>query len=135
MNIKKVKATYQTFADIADALLNNKSKTLLKVKEGSEKAIHNKAALAGVWDKLQLLIGITRDYANGSYTTIPKGSIIAIAAGLLYFISPIDVIPDFILGLGFVDDAYILSIVFRQVAKDLEKYKTWKANQAKIISI
>jgi uncharacterized membrane protein YkvA (DUF1232 family) len=135
MNNQKLKIIFASFAKIAQTLIKNKNKTLLKVQEGSKKAIENKTSLKTIWDNLQLLFSISNDYAKGHYTAVPKGSIIAIIASLLYFLSPIDLIPDFIAGFGFVDDAYILSIVYRQVAKDLEKYKAWKSAQSKILYI
>lgn len=135
MNRRQVKMSFQAFRVVANILLRSKGKTLVKVKQGISKALQNKAALSKTWDHLQVFLSLTRDYANGSYTRIPKGSIISITAGLLYFISPLDVIPDFIPGLGFLDDAYILGLVYKQVAKDLEKYKAWKDSQAKIIPI
>jgi uncharacterized membrane protein YkvA (DUF1232 family) len=135
MNYQKLKLIFASFAKIAQSLINNKEKTLIKIHEGSKKAFKNKSSLSAIWDNLQLFFSIAKDYSTGNYTSIPKGSIIAIVAGLLYFVSPIDFIPDFIAGLGFIDDAYILTMVYRQVAKDLEKYKIWKAANAKIISI
>ena len=56
-------------------------------------------------------------------------------AGLLYFVSPLDFVPDFIFGLGFIDDVYILTLVYKQVAKDLEKYRLWKERTKQIIHI
>ncbi|MDD3536919.1 MAG: YkvA family protein [Eubacteriales bacterium] len=47
-------------------------------------------------------------------------------AGLLYFVSPIDLIPDVIPGLGLTDDVVILGLIIRQVSSDLDKYKAWK---------
>lgn len=34
-----------------------------------------------------------------------------------------DIIPDFILGLGFVDDAAVLAIVVKRIRSELEKFK------------
>jgi len=81
------------------------------------------------------LFAVAKDYVNGSYTEIPKRSIVAVLGGLVYFLSPVDVIPDFVPALGFIDDIYILNLVYRQVLKDLEKYKAWKDAQAKIIDV
>lgn len=47
---------------------------------------------------------------KGEYKDIPKGSIIMIIAGILYVVSPVDLVPDFI-------------------AYDLEKFKIWKENR------
>lgn len=60
----------------------------------------------------------------GKYKEIPTGSIVAIIIALLYFVSPIDLIPDFLPG-GLVDDALVLGLVFKQVKSDLDKYKEW----------
>lgn len=42
---------------------------------------------------------------------------------------PLDLIPDFLIGLGFGDDAAVLVFVFKQISNDLEDYKIWKAEQ------
>ncbi len=135
MNFNKLKSSFATFTKIANTLLKNKNKTLNKVQEGLKKATENKGSLTNVWDQLQLLFSLIKDYSNGHYTNIPKSSIVAVVAALLYFISPIDVIPDFLVGLGFVDDAFILSLVYKQVIKELDKYQIWKDSQRKIVHI
>ena len=42
---------------------------------------------------------------------VPKGSKAQIVAALAYFLSPVDVIPDIIPGLGLLDDLYLAMIV------------------------
>jgi len=49
---------------------------------------------------------------------------------LLYFVSPIDFVPDFLPG-GLIDDAFVLSLIIRQIKTDLYKYKEWKEMAAK----
>lgn len=51
---------------------------------------------------------------------------VLIVAGILYFISPIDIIPDFIFGIGIVDDALVLKYVLQAVNQELIAYKDWK---------
>lgn len=135
MEESKLKSSFKKFTKTAQQLLTDKNKTLLKVKDGITKASKNKDKLTAIWDKMQLLFALAKDYANGSYNDVSNASIVAIIGSLLYFISPIDVIPDFILGLGFLDDAFIIGYVFNKVAKELDKYQNWKANQKDIISI
>lgn len=129
MNLDKLKKSFKAFTKIASNLVKDKEKTMKTVHDSIAKATANKGALTQIWEQMQLLFSVAKDYANGSYTTIPKGSIVAIVAGLLYFISPLDLIPDFIAVFGFIDDAFILSLVYKQVAKDLEKYQAWKDKQ------
>lgn len=135
MEESRLKSSFKKFTKTAQQLLTDKNKTLLKVKDGITKASKNKDKLTAIWDKMQLLFALAKDYANGSYNDVSNASIVAIIGSLLYFISPIDFIPDFILGLGFLDDAFIIGYVFNKVAKELDKYQNWKANQKDIISI
>ena len=111
----------------ASALINDKEKAKQKIDEAFKKANANKADLESIWIQFELLLSLVKDYFNGTYKDIPKKSIIAIVAGILYFLSPVDLIPDFILGFGLIDDVFIIGLVIKQVTKDLAKYKVWKA--------
>jgi len=117
----------------ASVILKDKAKAGDTIKEALGKAVTNKSDLEGVWAKMLLLFAVAKDYVNGDYTEIPKRSIVAILGGLIYFLSPIDVVPDFIPFLGFIDDVFILNLVYKQVIKDLERYKIWKDSQLKIV--
>ncbi|WP_370635375.1 YkvA family protein [Pedobacter sp. Leaf170] len=126
---KKILDFFKKSENKASVLLNNKSKAKQTINDALGKAVTNKGDLEGVWSKLLLLFAIAKDYVNGHYTEIPKRSIISILGGILYFLSPIDIIPDFIPVLGFIDDVFILNLVYKQVLKDLEKYRAWKDKQ------
>lgn len=45
-----------------------------------------------------------------------------IAAGLLYFISPKDLLPDDIPGLGYLDDAFVIKMVYDKVCNVIQTY-------------
>lgn len=126
MNLKKLKSSYSAFRNKANELIKDKAKTLSKIEEGLEKAAANQASLNSVWHQMQLLFSLIKDYAKGNYTDIPKSSIILVLAALLYFISPLDVVPDFLVGMGFLDDAFILGFVYKRMMKELMKYQAWK---------
>jgi len=126
MNQKDVKNSFKKFTKIAEQLSNDKSKVLIRVQKGLKKAAENEGSLGNVWEKIQLLFSLAKDYSNGNYNNVSRSAIVAIIGSLLYFISPIDVIPDFIFGLGFIDDAFILGYVYKKVVKEIEKYQAWK---------
>ncbi len=135
MNFKKLMSSYAEFNKTASKLIKNNGNTLQKLQEGFKKATANKVSLANFWDELQLLFSLVKDYSSGKYTAIPKSSIISVLAALLYFISPLDLIPDFIMGLGLVDDVIVLKFVYNKMKKELDRYQTWKVAQKNIIPI
>jgi len=133
LNRQKILDFFKRSESKASVILKDKSKANDTIKEALGKAVTNKGQLEGVWAKMVLLFAVAKDYVNGDYTEIPKRSIIAILGGLIYFLSPIDVVPDFVPVLGFIDDVFVLNLVYKQVLKDLEKYKIWKDAQINYI--
>jgi uncharacterized membrane protein YkvA (DUF1232 family) len=47
--------------------------------------------------------------------------------GLLYFVSPIDFVPDFVPGVGFIDDAVVLTLVVRSLGEAVKRYRQSKS--------
>lgn len=131
-NLKKVESSFKNSKEEAEKLIEDKDKTNKKLDEAFKKASANKGKLEEVWNYLQLFFSISRDYINGNYREIPKGSIIAIIGALIYFLSPIDLIPDFIPVIGYVDDIFVLGLVFNQVKSDLDEYEIWKNKSIKV---
>ena len=82
--------------------------------------------LTRLLQNLRLLIPLAMDYWKGTYRDVSAKSIVVFMAALAYIISPIDLIPDYILGLGQIDDAAILGLSLYFLEKDLLKYKEWK---------
>lgn len=132
MNIdqKNIKKLFESFLGKAEKLVNDREKIVGQLKKGFQKATENQGPLVGVWHQLQLFFDLCKDYYEGRYTDVDRKTLIVIVAGLLYFISPLDFIPDFVLGVGFLDDAFILGYVYKKVAGELKKYQDWKDGQA-----
>ncbi len=72
------------------------------------------------------MVSMVRAYAKKEYTEPPVGTIVAIVAALLYVLSPADLIPDVIPGIGYLDDAAVVAFCMKQVGDDLEAYKIWR---------
>jgi uncharacterized membrane protein YkvA (DUF1232 family) len=73
---------------------------------------------------------LLRAYVRGDYRNVPFKSLVLIIAAVLYFVMPIDVIPDFIFGLGFMDDAAVLAWVFSVVQKVVDDFTAWEGSRA-----
>ena len=94
------------------------------------KAQKNKGALARVFADLGALIRLLKAWAARRYRTVPWRTVSLAIAALLYFVSPLDAMPDFIPGLGLLDDVFIVTWVMRAIQKDLEKFRVWEGTAA-----
>jgi uncharacterized membrane protein YkvA (DUF1232 family) len=69
---------------------------------------------------------LARAYLRGEYRAVRLRSVLAVIGGLLYFVSPVDLIPDFFVLLGFTDDAIVLSLAFSVVRQELAAFRAWE---------
>lgn len=65
-------------------------------------------------------------YARGEYRAMPWGVLVAIVSALLYFLMPMDAVPDVFVGIGLLDDAAVLAFVATQVKTDLDRFAKWE---------
>lgn len=127
-----------TETQILDAFKSNKSKAeeILKdtnktedfiksVEKAIRKLLENNNAKE-LLNNIILLFNMFKDYAKGKYKEMPIQSVIAIVSALLYVISPMDLIPDSIPVIGYIDDAAVVAFAMKLIKNDIEKYKEWK---------
>ncbi len=76
--------------------------------------------------QVRLLFEMVKDYWSGQYREVPWYSISVAAATLLYFLSPVDLIPDFIPGIGYLDDVAVVLLCFKAIQGDLKAYCRFK---------
>lgn len=125
--ITKFKAMfYKSNATKASEIIKDKKKAKKLLEEAMQKAKENRSGpVDEMWTTLQLVFSLVKDWIKGDYKSIPKGSLMIIIVGLIYFITPLDMIPDLIPG-GFVDDVVILGFLLKQIGVDIDNYKLWK---------
>lgn len=76
--------------------------------------------------QLLLAVELLRDHVNERSPQIPYHTISVLAAAVLYFMDPIDVIPDFIRDVGTSDDALVIALAVEMVWPGIERYCIWK---------
>ena len=79
------------------------------------------------------VISLIRSYIRKEYKDVPIGSIIAALAAILYVVSPVDLIPDFIPGVGMLDDAAVFVACWKMIHDDVDKYQAWRKQAGKEI--
>lgn len=73
-------------------------------------------------EKGTLLYHYVGDIATGRYKGYSTRALLLVVAALLYLITPVDFLPDFLLG-GFVDDVSLLLYIIQSVGKELARYR------------
>ena len=77
----------------------------------------------------KVILSLVKDYWSGQYREVPYWVISAAALALLYVLNPVDVIPDFIIGVGYLDDATVVAFCLKLIERELQRYKEWLAVQ------
>lgn len=89
----------------------------------------SKLSAADVKDKFYLIGRLFKAYAIGKYRAIPWKPLLLLTAAMIYFVSPIDLIPDVLAGVGLTDDVAVLLAVYNAVNDELDKFITWEKSQ------
>ena len=95
---------------------------LKKLKEISS----DKKTSAKLNDSIRLFIRIINAYTSKEYTYIPWKTICLIVAGLIYFIYPVDLIPDFIPVSGLIDDIALIAWIYESIQDDIQNFLEWE---------
>jgi uncharacterized membrane protein YkvA (DUF1232 family) len=132
LGTKKLEEGYKKFESKAKEYIKKPEKTDVLLKDAGKKADDHKGSLSEIWDSLQLLFDLVGAWRRGEYRKIPTRSIVTIIASIIYFVSPIDLIPDFLIGLGIVDDAAVIGFVLKQISVDLESFRIWRVSHPAI---
>lgn len=124
----KVEEVFEKSKDKAKEILENKDKLDELVKKSTLK-IKESPLMDGL-NEVPTLVDMIKAYANGEYREIPFGSIIAIIIAVAYWVSPVDIIPDYVPGVGYIDDAAVVIFCLNFIKTDFDNFKKWKVEKA-----
>lgn len=117
----------------AQDYLNDPDKldSLLNAARGKSKG--KQGPLGKIWGQFSLLLDLMKHYRTGEYRDVSTKSVMMVIAAMLYFVIPADLIPDILLGFGFVDDVALLAWTINSLDGELEKFRIWRDEQKTII--
>jgi uncharacterized membrane protein YkvA (DUF1232 family) len=98
------------------------------INNASKKANNKKGPLDAVWTQLMACFRLIKAYAKGNYREISWTSLVMIVASVIYFVMPVDLIPDFILFSGLLDDAALLGWTVKTFSSDIDAFIEWESN-------
>ena len=97
---------------------------IAKVTQRAQDIENKLPKLTQVFEQAKIMLSMVKDYWTGAYREIPYWAISAVSMALL-------VIPDVIIGVGYLDDATVVAFCVKLVQRELERYQEWQAVQAK----
>ena len=104
------------------SMLNSAGNKLRRLAENSNE-------LKELKSKLEILMRMAQSHLAGEYRAFPISSILLIVFALVYFITPTDLIPDFIPAIGFTDDASVVFLIVKKLNRDIKKFHQWEEEQ------
>lgn len=130
ITVKKLKKALDTNSEEAKATINNEDKfeRLIQRLENKLKLIPH---IGKYISDIACMVSLVKSYIKKEYTDIPIGTIISIVSTLIYIVSPIDLIPDPIPGVGYIDDIMLFGWVLKSIRSDVEEYKKWRIDNGK----
>lgn len=110
----------------AEEVIRN-PKELLGLLTAAERRLDGVPAgkLTPIKADVQMLLRLLRAYGEGQYRDVSGKNLALAGLGLVYLVSPLDVLPDFIPG-GFADDAAVVGFIIKKVRSELVKFEAWE---------
>ena len=128
---EQVKEALESGYAQSEALLNDKDE-LDDFLYRLEQKINDMPFVGQKFSMIPVMISLVKNYVQGKYTTVPYGTILAVLSALIYFLAPIDIVPDFIPLAGYIDDMAVLGLCMNMVSIDIETYEKWRQAQGLI---
>ena len=123
---------YHRILDRAKAMVedNERLRTLLiKVGDKLSGFANGTKENEGLVLQLRLFIRMIRAHINGVYQSFEPMTLLMFAFALVYFITPIDLIPDFVPALGFTDDIAVVIMIIRRFSTAIRRYRKWEESE------
>ena len=122
---EKAKKALRDGFDVAKDTLDDEDK-LERLFQRLEKKLESIPLAGSALKYIPMMASMVNMYVKKEYTDAPVGNIVATVSALIYVASPIDIVPDFIPGFGYIDDAAVVAACLALIKTDLDEYKSWR---------
>ena len=77
-------------------------------------------------DRVKVILRMVKAYVTGAYRDVQIQNIVLLVGALVYFVTPIDLIADFIPITGYVDDFTVIALVYAKLKEEIDRYILWE---------
>ncbi|MCA0993041.1 DUF1232 domain-containing protein [Bacillus hwajinpoensis] len=125
---RMVKSVFKRMTKKAVSVMKDKDRmqevSIESLKKGA--LYKGRKGMDDMWVDVKTFSRLVQEVRKGRYRDISKKSVIMIVGALLYFVSPIDAVPDLLVGIGLLDDVAVIGFVAGQLKNELEKFREWE---------
>lgn len=129
---KRIREMFERSKRQAENLAKDGQATSDLLNKAFSKAESNRKVLGDVQGDFFALLRMLRAFFLGSYRGVPWKTIVSAVAAVVYFVNPLDVIPDFFIGTGFLDDLSVFGFVLSMIRSDLDAFRMWEKSDQEL---
>ena len=126
--LNRIPKVFQGSRIDAENILEDSEMAAKVLSDAAAKAENLCAQLPCVEEHIRTMLDLSEDYISGQYDRISRESMTTIFAAIIYLMIPMDLMPDFIPPIGFIDDALIIGLVSGEQKQALLDYRDWKGS-------
>jgi uncharacterized membrane protein YkvA (DUF1232 family) len=124
---KRIEAEFALAVKIARAYVEDPERLpALFADAAKEAATMPHEPFQETWPYFQGMLRLIRAYSQGQYRDVSESTLVVIIAAIIYVVNPLDVIPDALPALGFLDDATVLALAVRRSRQALDDFMAWE---------
>jgi uncharacterized membrane protein YkvA (DUF1232 family) len=129
---------FKKFLGTAEEYLKRPTRVKQLLNDAYKKASEKKdigSIAHEAWETMQTLFRLIRASIAGEYTGLPTTTVVAAVAVTIYFMSPIDLIPDFIPVLGLLDDVALVAWFGATIKEEMDRFTEWEKTRPAVMEV
>ena len=124
---KRLEAEFAKAVKSAKSYVENPQRLRGLFEEAAKQAAAMpKEPFAETWPYFQAMLRLIRAYAEGTYVGASESTLVVVIAAIIYVVNPLDVIPDALPALGYLDDATVIALAVRRARPALDEFMAWE---------
>ena len=126
---KRLDAEFAKCVKTAKSYIENPQRLRgLFAEAAKQAAAMPKEPFAETWAYFQAMLRLIRAYSEGTYSGVSESTLVVIIAAIVYVVNPLDVIPDALPALGYLDDATVIALAVRRGRQALDDFMGWETS-------
>lgn len=117
---------FSILSEAASRVLQRRFRVLLLIRQAYDRMLSHSNVFAAVWKDLQTMLRLLLRWVDQSYRHVSWTPLVLIVGAVIYLVTPVDLLPDTLGALGFMDDATVISTVVRRIRDELNQFRAWE---------